>query len=613
MDLKFHPIHYKPPIKDDMAVVLVFFNPQRSIRIVQNIITVVHYLKSANIPYFIHELAFNDEPHIFAPAPNIKLSRSTSYMFYKENLIHTLLPSIPEKYTKICIMDADIMFDEPFWYTIISATLDTCDICQPFTTAYFLGPNFKPEKERTNSVDSTANKIYFLKEHTGHIWAFNRDWYDQSGIPDTSIIGGGDLIITTSIRGIQQTNNNTFCLYKDIIPTDLHTRTVRKSCDLNIYHLFHGLGINRQYTTRTDTLVELFEREHLTLTTSFTRRKDGILEWAPEKRSTLNEFMINYFNRRNDDLVTEDFMSTNKKFVPQPYIYPTIQDMAVVLVFFNPVKHVRVIQNILTMIHWLDNAKIPYYIAEVVYDTKASLFKSSNNIFTFLTDSVLFHKENLISIIEKKLPLVYTKFCTIDADILFEQTDWYTTISRTLDSYDVCQPFRNAIWLHPDYTEFRRRTNCLDSSGSSIIWDIEHPGFLWAFKRSWYNSFPYRTIHIPTIGGDTILHDLIKQRISGIAKYYKKYYDEINALRIPIRYASGNLDIIHLNHGSYSNRLYPTYITDALKELGKCGISTFYDAVIQREDGLLEWKSACKVIMNKFNMDYFTSRCDDDI
>jgi hypothetical protein len=78
MDATFRPVHYTPPYKADMAVALVFFNPQRSIRVVQNILMVVHYLQTATIPYFIHELAFNDEPHLFAPADNVKRSRSTS-------------------------------------------------------------------------------------------------------------------------------------------------------------------------------------------------------------------------------------------------------------------------------------------------------------------------------------------------------------------------------------------------------------------------------------------------------------------------------------------------------------------------------------------------------
>jgi hypothetical protein len=614
MDQKFRPVHYKPPIKSDMAIVLVFFNPQRSVRIVQNILTVVHYLKTANIPYYIHELAFNDEPHVFAPAENIKLSRSTSYMFYKENLIHTLLPQIPAKFTKICIMDADIFFDEPLWYTVVSTMLDIYDVCQPFTTTYFLGPDYKAIKQLTNCVDSSAPKIDWVHEHTGHVWAFRRSWYEESGIPDVTIAGGGDFVMSTTLRGSHHIYDKTYLLYKDFLPTKSFADTRRGSCDLNIYHYYHGSEINRQYYSRIESITDVLATNGLTLQSAFQRRKDGILEWKSAHLTVMNDFMRGYFGRRNDDLVKSDFFSTNKLFTPLPYAYPVIQDMVVVIPFFNPVQYNRISQNLITVKHWMDQARIPYYIGEIAHGSAPFLFKPDHNILQFRSDSILFHKENLIDIIEKSLPAVYKKICILDADILFDTPTWYKQTSQVLDSVQICQPFKTAVWTHPDFTEFRRRTNCLSTDAKEIDWPTEHPGFAWAFQRSWYRDFPYRHIRFCTIGGDTILHDLIKHRRSQY-QFYPQEYDAAEALNLTTTYGTLDFTINHLNHGSYIKRCYNgpnEYMKRFMQKLVECGFKNPSDAVISREDGLLEWRPECKSILNEYNNTYFLERCEDD-
>jgi hypothetical protein len=176
-----------------MAVILVFFNPQDSVRIIQNILTVKYYFEKAQIPYFIGELAFNDKPLIFKPAENIVQFRSASYMFYKENLINAVLKIIPETYTKLCMLDADIMFDNPNWYSIVSKKLDEVEVCQPFKRTHFLGPNFKDTCVLTNCVDSPADAVIdWSKEHTGHGWAFRRSCYKALQLSDETVIGGGE-------------------------------------------------------------------------------------------------------------------------------------------------------------------------------------------------------------------------------------------------------------------------------------------------------------------------------------------------------------------------------------------------------------------------------------
>ena len=532
-----------------MAVVLVFANPQRSIRKVQNILTVIHYLKLAKIPYFIHELAYIDDPYLFAPAENIKLSRSTSYIYDKDNLIQTLLPMIPVSYTKLCIMDGNIFFDVPKWYDMVSDSLESYDVCQPFTSVHLLGPDYRPAQKLTDPVDVSMNTS---------VRAFCRCCYEKS----TATLADDTCIVL---------------------------------CDIPIYRYYDG-----------DALLSL------TLDLSDTRvRTDGLLEWIPRSRKKLNTAVLASW--RNEDLVNETFAGTNKIGVPAPYDYPRVQDMAVVLPFFNPAQYNRIAQNIITVVHWLEQAQIPYYIAEMAYNDNPFLFKAGSHVIQYRSTDNIFYKENLVDVIESQLPPVYTKICMLDADILYNNPDWYARTSQLLDTCDVCQPFTTAIWTHVDFSEAIRRTHCLGSKLPIIDCIKEHQGFVWAFNREWYKTYPYRTIPICTSGGDTILHDLLKQRRLHLYRYYRKYYDYVEQNNITAKYAWLDAEIFHLNHGALEKRGYSIYMEDILSLIESLGVASIPEAVIKREDGILEWVPACKEKLNAYNDYYFYSRREDDV
>jgi len=597
-----------------MAVILVFFNPQDSVRIIQNILMVKYYLDKAQIPYFIGELAFNDKPLIFKPADNIVQFRSASYMFYKENLINAVIKIIPETYTKLCMLDADIMFDNPNWYSIVSKKLDEVDVCQSFTRTHFLGPDFRDTNVKTNCVDSPADtKIEWVKEHTGHVWAFRRTCYNEIQLSDETVIGGGDIIVCISTRKQFVWDHPNYELYKHILKkTPINVRT--GSCNLDVYHLYHGTNVNRQYIDRIIAINKcMTELGISTLSDALVRRADGIFEWKLEYMQQLNAFMKGYFNRRQDDKITHDI--TDPRFFPTIYASPKQKDLAVVLVFFNPAQYNRFIQNICTVVHWLGIANIPYYIAEVVFEDNPFLFNQAPNVYRYRSNSYMFYKENLISIVEKQLPAEFSKVCILDTDIMFDHPNWYDNISACLDGVDVCQPFTTAYWMNLDYTNGRMRLNCLGSSQSGIQWELEHPGFVWAFRRTWYQSCTYKDIKIITIGGgDTLLHDCIKKRHSPtMYSLYTSDYKKWEAMHILTKYSGMKGTIFHLNHGTHENRKYANINSTILSLVNIHGYTTLSDAVITRPDGLFEWQPDIRAALNTLHKEYFASRLEDDV
>jgi hypothetical protein len=77
-----------------------------------------------------------------------------------------------------------------------------------------LGPDYKPVKKLPNCIDNNRSFLLCSIEHPGHIWAFQRKWYEESNIPDLSIVGAGDIILATAVKGITY-KNSTYILYED--------------------------------------------------------------------------------------------------------------------------------------------------------------------------------------------------------------------------------------------------------------------------------------------------------------------------------------------------------------------------------------------------------------
>jgi len=298
---KFCPIKYEEPLTKDMGIILVYFNPTKSNRIIQNILFVKHSLEICNIPFYIADLAFNDEPFLFNSCNNIFQYRTSSYMFYKENLIYCVLQFLPDTITKICTVDADIMFDNPKWYEITSNTLNTYNVCQPFNLAHKLKVDFTIENTSYSCIDSDSNCC------SGYAWAFNREWFLKNGFFEYAFIGGGDGLFFRYITTYKQSAIYNANIYKNEYIKYLDTRENLPpvcSLNLNIYHLFHGMTCNRQYSSRHELFnIKINSLNLNNLSELFIRRDDNIIEWNPKYINEMNSFMKTYFMNRQDDSV----------------------------------------------------------------------------------------------------------------------------------------------------------------------------------------------------------------------------------------------------------------------------------------------------------------------
>jgi len=236
------------------------------------------------------------------------------------------------------------------------------------------------------------------------------------------------------------------------------------------------------------------------------------------------------------------------------YNNPRRRDVAVCFVYFNPAKSSRMLMNYLYTIEKLDLVRIPHYTLELYYSAP-----EIKNAFHLKAESYLFHKERLCFLLEKRVPFYYRKLLFLDADIIFNNPDWYSDLSRALDSYDAVQPFTTCTWL--DITLKKqlqtRRSVAFMPRNSKYEGLLHHPGFGWGFRRSWFNKVGFFQYGITGSGdtlssaawlGTTFAKGYLKPAlVASYAEYCKKERPRLTCI-------DGN--VFHLWHGGKEGRKY---------------------------------------------------------
>jgi hypothetical protein len=297
---KLFSIRYNEPVEKKMAIILVYFNKQGSFRIINNLLFIKQMLDLANIPYFIGEMSINGSPFLFAESYNIFHFQSPDNMFYKENIINLMEPLLPPIYDKLCIMDADIIFDNSDWYNLISSKLNDVNICQPFSTAYWLNISFD---------DVIRERHSYLKQrigcHEGFVWGFQREWFNKYKFPSGCFIGSGDTIFVKAVfeKGFVTQHKylyNSLVKYIANLPSNISSDYV----DMNIYHLYHGTINNRQYLTKHTIFNNMLTDLKITDSDELIEyNADCIMQWRPKYSNVFNYFMKEYLINRNDDSI----------------------------------------------------------------------------------------------------------------------------------------------------------------------------------------------------------------------------------------------------------------------------------------------------------------------
>lgn len=274
----------KPSIRD-LAIVMVYWNPAFSKRLFQNLQTVRESLDVSQIPNWIGEVAFEDRP-FEVKGENVYQWRSSSFMFYKENVFMQIVKKLPPEITKVMLLDADILFERLSWYSDVSQLLDSADVCQPYSKGHYL--------DEKGDIQLTKNSIVsYSLGHPGFAWAFRRDWLDQYGVCEHCVVGGGDSTLAYRLGLLP---SNIFSLSSPYLERYPSPRIEYLAG--SIYHLYHGSPANRQYGSRHIEIQKIIPNQPYD--TVVERREDGLLEWIADKKDAINAKMIRYFVGRGN-------------------------------------------------------------------------------------------------------------------------------------------------------------------------------------------------------------------------------------------------------------------------------------------------------------------------
>ena len=308
---------YIEPACKDTAVLLSFYNPAKFKRIIRNILYIIQILKEKNIPVFVAECVFNKaSPEI--PGADLVV-HSNSYMFYKEQLLNKLEPLVPEQYTKLVMLDGDVMFDAPDWLDQVSNALNEYDVIQPYSRACWLMPDNKIIRSWKHGYAYAFAKKLHIDEnklhiyHPGFAWAFRRKTFcDLGGFYPNAIVGGGDMLFTYNFfRDTIPQTWNTARISIERWP-EYHNNFLRVApkvgfIEIRALHLFHGLQLNRQYTSRYKKLAEEFSGkwdDHIKY------NEDDITEFRDPKH---NAMLLPYFKARDEDIPLEKAIQISKQ------------------------------------------------------------------------------------------------------------------------------------------------------------------------------------------------------------------------------------------------------------------------------------------------------------
>ena len=301
---------YNEPSVDDICIGMCYFNPLQYQKPLRNIQIVQQEFDKYKIPYYVVELVYPDQ------SPSIKdaiVVKSNSVLFSKENLWNIVEKNIPEKYSKIIFMDADVLCSDPDWINKTSKLLDANDLVHSMDHLY---KDINDIYEK-NDIDLSTSRYSIIKalknnepielgiHHTGYVISINRSFLKKlGGIFEYGITGYGDTLFWTSfIKDYEPYCDNFLKMprfkeqrkkWNEYKKNALSISSMDRIAYLpgaNILHLRHGEHENRRYPRRNFYVSGIFDLFH---------NDDGVLEInvISEKAKDLRQYWI---DRKEDE------------------------------------------------------------------------------------------------------------------------------------------------------------------------------------------------------------------------------------------------------------------------------------------------------------------------
>jgi hypothetical protein len=215
----------------DLCVILCLFNVGQSQAKLRNFTFCHSLIQISGIPLIVVECAFGDDPWILDPSAEVMQLRTSTALWQKERLINCGLARVPDRYTKVAWIDADIVFQDSDWAVRASELLDDLAVVQLADRIVRL-PRGCQAYAGVGQVWESFGAVYVehpnamllgdfgVHGHTGFGWAARRSVLGQAGLYDACIAGGGDHVMAHAFCGDWESH----CLTRMMGPDSLWYR-----------------------------------------------------------------------------------------------------------------------------------------------------------------------------------------------------------------------------------------------------------------------------------------------------------------------------------------------------------------------------------------------------
>lgn len=303
-------------MSSDLWVITSYFNPARYTTKRRNFDAFMAGIEEVGANVIVVEMAFGEAKFELEPIEGVIQFRGPAVMWQKERLLNVAAARLPASCRKIAWVDADILFEEADWMERTSDALERCVVLQPFSEAVRLN---RENRDHEGAVFYESFASLFVRDpsiaktsrnhgHTGFAWAARRELFEQCGLYDACISGGGDHLMAHAFSASIASSP---CVHYTFGGADRYAehfvRWGKGARDFvggrigvvpgRIRHLWHGELADRSYS----------ERERHFRTLGFDPDKhlkhdgNGMFEWSPDAPAELKAWAEGLFPGRNED------------------------------------------------------------------------------------------------------------------------------------------------------------------------------------------------------------------------------------------------------------------------------------------------------------------------
>jgi hypothetical protein len=247
-------------------------------------------------------------------------------------------------------------------------------------------------------------------------------------------------------------------------------------------------------------------------------------------------------------------------------------DLAAVCCHFNPCHYGSRLRNYWEFRKALARSAIPLLTVELAFADEAFEIPADRDVLRIRGGDVMWQKERLLQIgAERLVDQGFRALVFLDADVIFENSDWPAVVSAALGRHRVVQCFAEALVQYSDQvlTESSGVRRYLETG--SLTGRV---GYAWAMRADLFSTVGLYQ-HCVGGGGDSMLflgaiglasidsawraslqpHDFIKVAGPAMLSHYRTWADRfVEAVGGEVGYA--DLKIATLAHGARRNRHY---------------------------------------------------------